>query len=248
MLNHKDAEDIKLAETAPENEEISTLREQTQSVTMSILSEIEKLPIEERRFIVQKALESIENSEFSPEEIAFLKILKGRFDENKHRFTCHSGKNWERIKEKLKTNKENLKALMKLEDLGGLPDLTKVEGDNFTFDDLVEKLPECRRKLSYEEVISLVEQIGGSAELMDEVRYESLCGKYIPLEEMTRISKFNIVTNYTWLRTRKEVLDNGLAITGAGRHGSYGSASAIQAIHKPTEKYENVGFRCTVTI
>ncbi len=115
-----------------------------------------------------------EAGELSPEQVTFLQKLKARYERNQHRLVCHKSVAWEKVAAKLSANPAKLDALKKMDDSGGDPDVTGVEGEDFLFDDLAAKLPDSRRNVTYAEAVARVEAMGGGAKLTRPERYEAL--------------------------------------------------------------------------
>jgi hypothetical protein len=78
-----------------------------------------------------------------------LQILKTRFEKNMHR---HKGLVWENVLENLKSNKEKMWSLYKMESTGGEPDVVKYDASTheFVFFDCSEESPAGRRSFCYD--------------------------------------------------------------------------------------------------
>ncbi len=78
-----------------------------------------------------------------------LKILKARFDENKHR---QSGIDWGKVEARVKANPAKLRSLEEMEATGGEPDVVDHDrkSGEYTFMDCSAESPAGRRSLCYD--------------------------------------------------------------------------------------------------
>jgi hypothetical protein len=152
-------------------------------------------------------------TELSPELAGFMGTLLERFDKNAHSIACHTPENGTKLEAKLRANPKKLAALKKMDELGGAPDLTEVDGEDFLFDDLAKSLPDSRRDVTYQQAVGRASAIGGGATLTHPDRYLKLG------------NEMNIVmdagNDWVWLDTahRRDLLGRGSALYGVQYDG-----------------------------
>jgi Protein of unknown function (DUF4256) len=164
-----------------------------------------------------------EAGELSPEQVTFMEKLKARYESNQHHIACHDSVAWATVEAKLSANPAKLDALKKMDDLGGEPDMTGVEGGEFLFDDLAARLPDSRRGVTYAQAAARAEAMGGRVKLTHPDRYKKLGN------EMRIV--MDTGNDWVWLDTsdQKDVLDAGGALCGfqgggnayVGQDGAY---------------------------
>ncbi len=180
---------------------------------------------------------SEETGELSPERAAFIATLKARYERNEHRLACHDSVPWGKVEAKLRANPTKLDALKKMDDTGGAPDVTGVEGEEFIFDDVAAKLPDSRRDVTYAQAAARAEAMGGGVKLTHPDRYKKLGN------EMRIV--MDTGNDWVWLDTsdRKDVLDAGFALYG---RQFYGLARVNQG--DASGRYLFGAFRCSLRV
>ena len=116
------------------------------------------------------------STDLAPEQAAFMRMLKARYERNEHNIACHDSIEWARIEAKLIASPEKLAALKRMDDSGGAPDMTGMEGDEFLFDELSVDMHQ-RRQCTYYQATQIVNAIGGGAKLMHPKRFKELKNK-----------------------------------------------------------------------
>ncbi len=129
--------------------------------------------------------------EKSSELEAFMKVLKERYETNEHNIPCHSEADWSEIDFMLNQNPAKLEALKRMDDSGGEPDVIRIDEGTFVFADLSASAPNGRRKVNYEQAVSLSSQFGGGCKLMAP-------DDYLMIWEQLRI-KMDKYPDWTWL-------------------------------------------------
>ncbi|MDP2691722.1 MAG: DUF4256 domain-containing protein [bacterium] len=148
------------------------------------------------------------STELSPEQVAFMAMLKGRYERNEYRIANRDGVEWSKIAMKLTAHPEKIDTLKAMEESGGAPDLYKVEGENFIFGDLSKQVS-SRRNVSYVQAVTKASEMG--AQLMSPEDYEMIGNSLqIPMDE----------TPWVWLKTSQDVLKAGDALGGLQVTGS----------------------------
>ncbi len=178
-----------------------------------------------------------EAGELSPEQVTFMGTLKARYERNQHRLACHDSVAWAKVEAKLSANPAKLDALKKMDDSGGEPDVTGVEGEEFLFDDLAAKLPDSRRDVTYAQAAARAEAMGGGVKLTHPDRYKKLGNKM-------RIV-MDTGNDWVWLDTsdRKDVLDAGNALYG---DRGFGGAGVYR--NGARDRGRNGAFRCSLRV
>ena len=178
-----------------------------------------------------------EAGELSPEQVTFMGTLKARYERNQHRLACHDSVAWAKVEAKLSANPAKLDALKKMNDSGGEPDVTGVEGEEFVFDDLAAKLPDSRRDVTYAQAAARAEAMGGGAKLTHPDRYKKLGN------EMRIV--MDTGNDWVWLDTsdRKDVLDAGDALYGLQSVGCAGVLERDARYH-----LHGGAFRCSLRV
>ena len=178
-----------------------------------------------------------EAGELSPEQVTFMGTLKARYERNQHRLACHDSVAWAKVEAKLSANPAKLDALKKMDDSGGEPDVTGVEGEEFVFDDLSAKLPDSRRDVTYAQAAARAEAMGGGVKLTHPDRYKKLGN------EMRIV--MDTGNDWVWLDTsdRKDVLDAGDALCGDQYAGAAGVYQRVADNHP---RYG--AFRCSLRV
>lgn len=181
--------------------------------------------------------EAEDSTDLSPEQVAFMGTLKARYERNQHRLACHDAVAWSKVEAKLSANPAKLDALKKMDDSGGEPDVTGVEGEEFVFDDLSAKLPDSRRDVTYAQAAARAEAMGGGVKLTHPDRYKKLGN------EMKIV--MDTGSDWVWLDTsdRQDVLDAGGALCG-DRRGGFAHVLQVDA------RYRDHGgaFRCSLRV
>ncbi|MBR9922925.1 MAG: DUF4256 domain-containing protein [Bacteroidetes bacterium] len=153
------------------------------------------------------------------ETITLLNTLQKRFETNTNR---HPKLNWEEIQAKLEAHPDKLWPLQQMETSGGEPDVvgTDEKTGQYLFYDCAPESPKGRRSLCYDRqaledrkkfkpensAIDLAEEMG--IQLLNEAEYNHL----------QSLGEFDTKTS-SWLKTPKEVRDQGGAIFGDYRFG-----------------------------
>ncbi len=117
------------------------------------------------REIVSDGIDTVFFEEGSEIE-AFMKVLKERYEANEHNIPCHKEADWSEIEFMLSQNPAKLEALKRMDDSGGEPDVIRIDEGTFVFADLSASAPNGRRKVNYEQAVSLASQFGGGCKLM----------------------------------------------------------------------------------
>lgn len=166
--------------------------------------------------ISRPATEGEASTELSPELTVLLGKLKARYEKNTHNIICHRSIPWEKVEAKLRANPAKLAALKKMDDSGGAPDMTGVDGTEFLFDDIAEKLTIDRRNLNYADAFARAEAMGGGVKLTSPERYESLKNDLGIVMDIA-----NGETDWVWLNSAhpKYVGESGTALAGGQRNG-----------------------------
>lgn len=142
----------------------------------------------------------------------FLKLLKNRFDKNKHR---HPNLDWQNIQTKLNSECEKLKSLFAMELSGGEPDVIEFSTKNneFIFIDCSKESPIGRRSLCYDkEALASRKQhkpAGSAMEMAKKMGVDILTES--EYRELQKFEKFDTKTS-SWIQTPNEIrqLDGAL--------------------------------------
>ncbi|MBS1589834.1 MAG: DUF4256 domain-containing protein [Bacteroidetes bacterium] len=148
-----------------------------------------------------------------------LKVLKARFDKNKHR---HQGIEWKEVEARLVMQPTKLWSINEMEGTGGEPDVVVFDPKDkmFVFCDCASESPKGRRSICYDHealasrkehkpknsAVNMAEEMG--IELLDEFQY----GQLQSLEQVD--SKTS-----SWLKSPESVRKQGGAIFGDFRFG-----------------------------
>jgi len=183
---------------------------------------------------VHAVLEDQVQTDLTPELEVFLNTLLKRFTRNAHNIACHTLENKRKLEAKLRANPKKLAALKKMDELGGDPDLTEVDGEYFLFDDLARSLPASRRDVTYLQAVGRVAEIGGDATLTHPSRYLKLG------------NEMNIAmdagNDRVWLYTA--LVDHyNLAFYGSWYNGAANVGSLNASTHD-----SNGAFRCSLKV
>ncbi|MBS1781660.1 MAG: DUF4256 domain-containing protein [Bacteroidetes bacterium] len=160
------------------------------------------------------------NSQLSDSEIeGLLKVLKARFDKNKHR---HNGIEWKYVEARLVTQPTKLWSINEMEITGGEPDIIGFDKKEnvFVFCDCAAESPKGRRSICYDHealesrkehkpknsAVNMAEEMG--IELLDEFQYGHL----------QSIEQVDTKTS-SWLKSPESVRKLGGAIFGDFRFG-----------------------------
>lgn len=174
----------------------------------------------------------------SEQTLEILKILKVRFENNKHR---HEGLEWEKIEAKLKIAPDKLWSLNEMERTEGEPDVIGYDttADEYLFADCSPESPKGRRSICYDHkalesrkqhkphdsAVNMASEIG--IEILTEEQYHLL----------QQLEKFDTKTS-SWLTTPDDVRKLGGAIFGDWRYGR------VFIYHNGAESYYGArGFR-----
>lgn len=155
----------------------------------------------------------------SAQTAALLRVLKTRFEKNKHR---HLEIEWANVQAKLEINPAKLWSLDEMELTGGEPDVIGYDEKTgeYIFCDCAPESPSGRRSLCYDleglesrkehrpenNAIDMAADMG--IELLTEAQYRDL----------HRLGKFDAKTS-SWLQTPEEIRKHGGAIFGDYRYG-----------------------------
>ncbi|QQR54512.1 DUF4256 domain-containing protein [Candidatus Peregrinibacteria bacterium] len=190
----------------------------------------------------EPAAKAGESENSTKERVIFMGKLKERYETNKHGIACHSDVTWGKIEAKLSANPAKLDALKKMDDSGGEPDVTEVQGENFLFDELAEKLPASRKQATYGDAFLAAEKMRGDAKLMHPDRYKKLGNEM-------KIVMDNTEGDWVWLDTsdREGLLSQNQAICGCQRKGT-----VLMGLCKDNDQFRTLddyqAFRCSITI
>lgn len=161
-----------------------------------------------------------DNRELSKEQTeSLLKILKGRFEQNRHR---HNELEWSELESRLKVRPEKLWSLSQMEETGGEPDVigSNKKSNEFIFFDCSVESPKGRRSVCYDSkaLESRKEHkpknsatgmaSGMGIELITEEQYH----------ELQQYGTFDTRSS-SWILTPSEVREAGGAIFGDRRYG-----------------------------
>jgi hypothetical protein len=166
-----------------------------------------------------------------------LKILKERFTKNMNR---HSGLDWNKIKEKLESNKAKLWSLSEMERTGGEPDVVGIENSGeYLFCDCSAESPKGRRSLCYdkEALDSRKENkpAGNAIDLAEEMGIEILTEEQY--RELQKFGNFDLKTS-SWIKTPAEIRKLGGALFCDRRYNT------VFVYHNGAESYYAArGFR-----
>lgn len=176
-------------------------------------------------------------TELSPERLGFMTTLKARYEKNEHGIACHSGTEWSKVEAKLRANPSKLDTLKKMEDLGGAPDVYKVEGEDFIFGDLSSIAPEGRRRGDYYQAVVRAFQMGEDCKLMHP-------NDYLMIGNDLGIA-MDQYPERAWLDSahRSDLLENGDALCGDQRGGCARVYRRYVYARNP-----GGGFRCSLRV
>jgi hypothetical protein len=206
---------------------------------------------EPERFIAEEQARQLEihrvrqlTCNLSKEQKSFLDVLLERLIQNAHGLRLAvevTSQDVERLEAKFNAAPEKLTALMRMEETGGEPHLTGIDGDDFIFDELARKMPESRRDVTYAQAVSAAAAFGGGARLMHPHRY---C--YLGTEMKIVMDVFNDEElNWVWLDTsdRHDMLDQHLALSGSQSYGD------VELNHYNDNYNPSFGaFRCSLRV
>lgn len=171
----------------------------------------------------------------------FLKVLRDRFDANRHR---HEGITWEDVLAKLESNDKARESLYKMEETGGEPDVVLLDNGIITFYDCAPETPMGRRSLCYDQAahesrrknkpegsaLGMAEEMG--VEILDEEEYARVQA-VVPMDQKTS----------SWLKTSDSVRQLGGALFGDRRY------DRVFIYHNGAESYYSVrGFRAKLKL
>lgn len=168
----------------------------------------------------------------------FLGAVLEKFDRNEHRMDCHTPENRVKLAAKLRANPEKLDALRRMDESGGEPDLTEVDGENFIFDDCFTTAPASRKALTYEAAEAEASAMGGGSKLMGPMRYLALARKGLVLGSQYE---------WNWLNSsgRADLLQNGLRFCGARPRDR--RRNVLLRV-EPVWLSDSPSFRCTLRV
>ncbi|HOI85744.1 MAG TPA: DUF4256 domain-containing protein [Acholeplasmataceae bacterium] len=162
-------------------------------------------------------------------------LLKERFEKHPRR---HPGLMWSHIEQSIHSNKDLVKALIRMEETGGEPDVTTL-GGKLVYVDFSKETPEGRRNLCYDEEARLSRKkfppatsaeklaLAIGIELLDEDMYH----------ELQRIEPLDLKTS-SWLKSPQAIRDLGGALFGDRRY------NRTFTYHNGADSYYGVrGFR-----
>ena len=148
-----------------------------------------------------------------------LKVLKERFDKNKHR---HEGLEWDKVQAKLMENMDKLLSLYEMERTGGEPDVISYDKikDEYVFFDCSKESPKGRRSICYDReglesrkkhkpennAIDMATDMG--IELLTEEQYRAL----------QKLDDFDMKTS-SWIQTPSNIRELGGALFCDYRYG-----------------------------
>lgn len=170
-----------------------------------------------------------------------LKVLENRFNENMHR---HPDVLWKDIIRRLNNNTNNLNTILKMENLGGEPDLVVFKNGKYGYVDFCKESPIKRRGLCYDmaafvrrkkykpvgNAVSAANDIGIKLLSTDEYNY------------MQTLEPFDLKTS-SWLETPKEIRTLGGAIFAERRYNK------VFTFHNGADSYyASRGFRGIIII
>lgn len=181
------------------------------------------------------------STDLSPERTTFIGILKARYESNQHNLACHNEIAWAQIEAKLIANLSKLDALKQMNDSGGEPDMTGVEGGEFLFDDLAEELPDSRRNVSYLEAVAKAAAMGEGVKLMRPERYEFL-GNEMGIVMDLYIGKLTVV----WLDS--ENLKHAETAPGQMLAGTRSMGKACVFPSEASRRDNGLAFRCSLRV
>lgn len=167
-----------------------------------------------------------------------LGTLQDRFEKNRNR---HPGLEWIKVKARLEAQPDKLRALQRMEDTGGEPDVVSLDQKtrDLVFVDCAAQSPEGRTSLCYDRealdsrkkfkpkssALDLAAEIG--IELLTEEQYQAL----------QQVGEFDTKSS-SWLKTPPEIRELGGAIFGDRRFGR------VFIYHNGAESYySGRGFR-----
>lgn len=171
----------------------------------------------------------------------FLKVLRDRFDANRHR---HEGITWEDVLAKLESNDKARESLYKMEETGGEPDVVLLDNGIITFYDCAPETPMGRRSLCYDQAahesrrknkpegsaLGMAEEMG--VEILDEEEYARVQA-VVPMDQKTS----------SWLKTSDSVRQLGGALFGDRRY------DRVFIYHNGAESYYSArGFRAKLKL
>ncbi len=171
----------------------------------------------------------------------FLKVLRDRFNANRHR---HEGITWEDVLSKLESNDKALESLYKMEETGGEPDVVLLDNGIITFYDCAPETPMGRRSLCYDQAahesrrknkpegsaLGMAEEMG--VEILDEEEYARVQA-VVPMDQKTS----------SWLKTSDSVRQLGGALFGDRRY------DRVFIYHNGAESYYSArGFRAKLKL
>lgn len=171
----------------------------------------------------------------------FLKVLRDRFDANRHR---HEGITWEDVLAKLESNDKARESLYKMEETGGEPDVVLLDNGIITFYDCAPETPMGRRSLCYDQAahesrrknkpegsaLGMAQEMG--VEILDEEEYARVQA-VVPMDQKTS----------SWLKTSDSVRQLGGALFGDRRY------DRVFIYHNGAESYYSArGFRAKLKL
>lgn len=177
------------------------------------------------------------------EQEGILETLKKRFEKNMHR---HETIEWTKVEEKLKSNPNTIKALQKMEETGGEPDVIQYdrESDTYTFYDCSRESPKGRRSVCYDQkalesrkkhkpensAINMATEMG--IELLTEEQYKKL-------QEIEEVD----LKSSSWIQTPESIRELGGALFCDRRYDT------VFTYHNGAESYYAArGFRGSLSI
>lgn len=180
-----------------------------------------------------------ETGELSPER-EFMGMLKARYERNEHHIACHDAVKWGKVEAKLRANPAKLDALKKMDDTGGAPDVTGVEGEDFLFDDLAPKLPDSRRDVTHAKALARASAMGGEVKLTRPERYEVLGN------EMGIV--MDTGDDWVWLDSENPNPKYGELAAGKALCGRQRDGGARVARNRASDHRHNGAFRCSLRV
>lgn len=155
----------------------------------------------------------------SKQRVAFLDILRNRFEKNASR---HNGIEWTKVQTKLEALPEKLWSLFEMERTGGEPDVVGYNAATkcYIFMDCATESPAGRRSTSYDyegqqsrkefkpehNAIDMAKEMG--VEMLDENQYRAL----------QQLGKFDLKTS-SWIKTPADIRKLGGALFADFRYG-----------------------------
>ncbi|MFL0353444.1 DUF4256 domain-containing protein [Xanthomarina sp. GH4-25] len=179
------------------------------------------------------------NSEISvSEHEALIKVLKERFEKNKHR---HEGLDWSKIQTKLEAHPKKMWSLNEMEQTGGEPDVVAYnkQTDEYIFYDCSKESPNGRRSLCYDKkALESRKKFKPKNNAIDVATAMGIT--LLTIEQYQELQKLEAIDLKTssWVKSPKDVRELGGALFGDNRFGK------VFIYHNGAESYYAArGFR-----